>query len=115
MSSISSMTSIPAPDSVTAPFASTGSAPGSRSVLRTTNSWTSSGPVFVTWKVTSPAATDVDAGTTAHSWRETCTVPVPAAAVGLGLTGAGLGLGWPAVQAAIANATVDTAAMVGHL
>src|SRR3990172_4269462 len=77
MSSISSISSRPSPVSSTEPSSPVGSAPGARSVLNTTNSWTSSGPSLVTSNVTSPAAIELSAGTTANSWSVTATVPPP--------------------------------------
>src|SRR5512132_684072 len=75
MSSISSTGSTPSPASSTDPFDSVGSTSGARSVLTTTNSWTSSGPEFVTVKVTSPAGAEVVSGITANSCTLTFTVP----------------------------------------
>src|SRR4029453_16321135 len=82
MSSISSISSRPSPSSSTEPSATVGRASGARSVLNTTNSWVSSGPLFVTSNVTSPAGAELEAGMTANSWTVTSTVvPPPVAPV----------------------------------
>ena len=64
----------------------------------------SSGPVLETAKVTSPAATEAEDGTTAHSWSVTSTV-WPAA--GLPPAAAGLDVAVPLEHAASARAVSD--------
>src|SRR5215218_2176735 len=73
-SSTSPVTSTPSPSSLTAPVDSVGSEPAPRSVLRTTNSCVSSGPVLLMLNVTGPAGTVAVSGRTAHSCRPTATV-----------------------------------------
>src|SRR5215207_857893 len=84
------MTSIPAPSSSTLPSGVVGRAPGSRSVLMTTSSWGSLGPVFLAWNVTWPAGADAGAGVRENSCRVTATV-VAAVVVGAWVAGAPAG------------------------
>src|SRR5215213_3384214 len=80
-SSISPCASIPLSSSFTAPVVSVGSASMDWSVLMTTNSCTSSGPLFVTANVTGPALAVATLVPTDHSASETATVAAPALAL----------------------------------
>ena len=71
----------------------------------TTNSWTSSGPSFVTSNVTDPAGTDAGSADTANSCKVTATVAPSAADVARRL-GGGVA---PGVAAAIVAATCQAA------